>query len=81
MSTISISEARGNLSETIKRSAVEAVFIESHKKVAAVVISPERYEQFMDALEQIEDEKDFDEAMADSKSSIPWDEVKKILGL
>lgn len=81
MSTMSVSEARENFSEAIANSAVEAVFIEKHGQAAAVLISPERYEQLMSALEEIEDTTAYDEALADTSPRIPWDEVKVILGL
>lgn len=81
MSTMSVSEARENFSEAIANSAVEAVFIEKHGQAAAVLISPERYEQLMSALEEIEDTIAYDEAIADTSPRIPWDEVKSILGL
>ena len=81
MSTISITDIRANFSEAIATSAVEAVFIQKHGELAAVLISPERYEQLMDALEDIEDMAAYDVAMADSSPNIPWEEVKRQLGL
>ena len=81
MSTISVTEARENFSEAIATSAVEAVFIQKHGENAAVLISPERYEELMDALEEIEDMEDYDSAMADTSPNIPWEEVKRQLGL
>lgn len=62
MTTYSVSEARENFSEAIATSAVEAVFIQKHGELAAVLISPERYEQLMDALEEIEDLREIEEA-------------------
>ena len=55
MSTLSVSEVRENFSQAIATSALEAVFVEKHGQTAAVIISPERYQQLMDALEEIED--------------------------
>ena len=81
MSTMSVTEARENFSEAIATSAVEAVFIQKHGENAAVLISPERYEQLMDALEEIEDMAAYDAAMADPSPNIPWEEVKRQLGL
>jgi PHD/YefM family antitoxin component YafN of YafNO toxin-antitoxin module len=46
-----------------------------------VLISPERYEELMDALEEIEDMAAYDSAMADPSPNIPWEEVKRQLGL
>ena len=81
MSTMSVTEARENFSEAIATSAVEAVFIQKHGENAAVLISPERYEELMDALEEIEDMAAYDAAMADPSPNIPWEEVKRQLGL
>jgi len=46
-----------------------------------VLISPERYEQLMDALEEIEDIIAVKAALEDPNPNIPWDEVKLQLGL
>lgn len=81
MSTMSVTEARENFSEAIATSAVEAVFIQKHGENAAVLISPERYEQLMDALEEIEDVKALTAALEDTSPNIPWEEVKLQLGL
>jgi prevent-host-death family protein len=81
MSTMSVTEARENFSDAIATSAVEAVFIQKHGENAAVLISPERYEELMDALEEIEDMEAYDSAMADPSPNIPWEEVKRQLGL
>lgn len=81
MSTMSVTEARENFSEAIATSAVEAVFIQKHGQNAAVLISPERYEQLMDALEEIEDVVALTAALEDSSPNIPWEEVKLQLGL
>jgi len=81
MSTMSVTEARENFSEAIATSAVEAVFIQKHGENAAVLISPERYEQLMDALEEIEDIIAVKAALEDPNPIIPWEEVKLQLGL
>lgn len=81
MTTYSVSEARENFSEAIATSAVEAVFIQKHGEAAAVLISPERYEQLMNALEEIEDLRAIELAKLDTRPSIPWEQVKANLGL
>lgn len=80
MSSVSVADARNQFSEVIARSQSEAVFIERRGRRAAVVISPERYEQLLDALEDAEDVAAFDEAMAEEGDNIPWDLVKVDLG-
>jgi len=80
MSSVSVADARSHLSDVIARSQQEAVFIERRGQRAAVVVSPERYERMLEALEDAEDAAAFDEAMAEEGENIPWDQVKKDLG-
>ncbi|HMT06295.1 MAG TPA: type II toxin-antitoxin system Phd/YefM family antitoxin [Solirubrobacterales bacterium] len=80
MASFSISEARGSLAEVVELSQSEAVFLERHGQKAAVMVSPERFERMMDALEEIEDEIAFDAAMAEEGENIPWAEAKTDLG-
>jgi len=44
------------------------------------MVSPERYEEMMDALEEMEDVAAFDAAIAEEGPNIPWEEVKADLG-
>ena len=80
MSIVSVADARKHFSEVIDRSKTEAVFIERRGHRAAVVVSPERYEQMLDALEEAEELAEFDEAMAEEGPNIPWAQVKADLG-
>ena len=80
MSHYAASRAREVFSEVVDKSATEPVFIERRGEVAAVVISPSRYEQLLEALEDQEDERAFDEALADEGDNIPWEQVKADLG-
>ena len=81
MATMAVSEAREKLSEAVETARSEAVFLERYGNPAAVLISPERYEELMDALEDAEDVAAFDEAMAEEGDNIPWEQVKADLGL
>jgi antitoxin Phd len=81
MSTMTVTQARENFSEAIATSALEAVFIQKHGENAAVLISPKRYEELMDALEEIEDIIAVTAALEDPSPNIPWEEVKRQLGL
>ncbi len=80
MASFSVSNARESLAEAIELSREEAVFLERHGKKAAVMISPERYERMMDALDEVDDVLAFDAAMAEEGPNVPWDEVKADLG-
>jgi PHD/YefM family antitoxin component YafN of YafNO toxin-antitoxin module len=80
MATMKISAAREHLPEAVDTAHTEAVFIERYGHPAGVLVSPERYEQLMTALEETEDIKAFDEAMAEEGPNIPWEQVKADLG-
>ena len=49
----------------------EAVFLERYGRRAAVLLSPERYAELMEALEEAEDVAAFDAALAEEGPSIP----------
>lgn len=80
MATMNISDARKHLPEAVETAQVEAVFLERYGRPAGVLVSPERYEQLISALEDAEDVAAFDDAMAEEGPSIPWDQVKVDLG-
>ena len=56
------------------------MFLERYGRPAGVLVSPERYEQLMTALEDAEDIAVFDAAMTEEGPSIPWEQVKADLG-
>jgi antitoxin Phd len=80
MATMAVSEAREKLSEAVETARTEAVVLERYGRPAAVLLSPERYEELMDALEDSEDVVAFDAAMAEDGDNIPWEQVKVDLG-
>ena len=58
----------------------EAVVLERYGRRAAVLISPERYDELMEAYEELEDIEAFDASMSEEGDSIPWEQVKADLG-
>jgi PHD/YefM family antitoxin component YafN of YafNO toxin-antitoxin module len=80
MATINVSDARARLPEALETARTEAVFLERYGQPAGALVSPERYEQLMTALEDAEDVEAFDEAMAEEGPNIPWEKVKADLG-
>jgi prevent-host-death family protein len=80
VTTMSVSEAREKLAEAIDAAQSEAVVLERYGRPAAVLVSMERYEQLLDALEEAEDINAFDAAMAEEGGNIPWEQVKADLG-
>jgi PHD/YefM family antitoxin component YafN of YafNO toxin-antitoxin module len=81
MATMKISDARDRLPEAVELAQSEAVILERYGKPAAVLVSPERYDELMTALEEAEDVAAYDEAMAEEGPRIPWAQVKAELGL
>lgn len=80
MAEISVSAARKQLAEVVELAQSEAVVIERYGHAAAVMISRARYDELMDALEEVEDVAAFDEAMAEEGPNLPWEQVKVDLG-
>ncbi len=80
MATMNISAVRERLPEAVELAHSEAVFLERYGRRAAVLLSPERYDELMDALEEADDVAAFDAAMTEEGPSIPWDQVKADLG-
>ena len=80
MAKITVSEARERLSEVVETSQTEAVILERYGKPAAILVSPDRYEEMMEALEEAQDAAAFDEAISDEGENIPWEQVKADLG-
>jgi antitoxin Phd len=80
VSTLKITDFRANLTEAIETAKTEAVVLERNGHRAAVMVSPERYDELMDALEELEDAAAVDAALAEGGEPIPWDQVMKDLG-
>ena len=80
MATLNVSAARENLSEAVDLARTEAVILERYGQRAAVLLSPERYDELVAALEEAEDAAAFDEAMREEGPNIPWEQAKADLG-
>lgn len=80
VSTYSMAEARKHFADLIDEAQTQAVVIERRGKRAAVMLSPDYYEQLLEALEDAQDVAAFDEAIAAEGPNIPWDQVKIDLG-
>jgi len=80
MASMSISAARDNLPAALELARTEAVYLERYGRRAAVLVSPERYEALMAALEDTEDVAAFDAAMDEEGPNIPWEQAKVDLG-
>ena len=80
MVTIGMSAARDRLPEVVELARSQAVILERYGRPAAVLVSPERYDELMTAFEDAEDVAAFDAAMAEEGPNIPWEQVKADLG-
>jgi PHD/YefM family antitoxin component YafN of YafNO toxin-antitoxin module len=78
--TMNVSDARNHLLDAMETARTETVFLQRRGRLAGVLVSPERYEQLIGALEDAEDVAAFDAAMAEEGPNIPWDQVKSDLG-
>ena len=80
MPTLNVSDLRAKLHEAVEAARSEAVFLQRHGRPAAVLVSPERYEELLAAFEEAEDIAAFDAAMSQEGSNIPWEQGKAELG-
>lgn len=81
MSELSVTDARAELPAAIKKSQKAPVHILKHGEPVAVLISPTLYQEMMEAMEELEDIEAFDQAVLSDEKLVPWDSVKKELGL
>ena len=77
---MAVSEAREKLAEAVETARGEAVFLQRYGRPAAVLVSPERYEELVEALAEVQDIAAFDAAMAEEGENLPWEQVKVDLG-
>jgi len=80
MASMNISTARDSLPAAVELAQSETVFLERYGRPAAVLLSPERYEQLMEASEDAADIAAFDAAMDEEGPDIPWEQAKADLG-
>jgi prevent-host-death family protein len=81
MHSYTIAEARASLADAIDACSDEPIQITRHGKPVAVLVEPGIYERLADALEELEDIRDFDVAMGSDLKRVPWEQVKRDLGL
>jgi prevent-host-death family protein len=81
MSELSVTDARAELPAAIKKSQKSPVHILKHGEPVAVLISPNLYQEMLEAMEELEDIEAFDQAVLSNEKLVPWESVKKELGL
>ncbi|NYG56689.1 type II toxin-antitoxin system prevent-host-death family antitoxin [Nocardioides perillae] len=80
MTSFPVSAARDQLPAVLEQAATEAVTLLRHGRPVAVVLSPARYEALLEAEEELDDVAAFDEALAETSPTIPWEQVRADLG-
>ena len=80
MVKISVSKAREKLSEVVEMSQTEPVELEHYGRRAAIMVSPDQYDEMLEALEESQDIVAFDLALSEAGDNIPWEQVKSDLG-
>ena len=80
MVKISVSKAREKLAEVVEMSQSEPVELEHYGRRAAVIVSPNHYDEMLEALEESQDVAAFDAALNEAGDNIPWEQVKTDLG-
>jgi len=81
MSEMSITNARAEFPTAIAKAKKSPVHILKHGKPVAVLIGNSLYEKMLGAMEELDDIATFDRAIKDKSKNIPWESIKKELGL
>jgi len=77
----SVSAAQEDIASLVELSSKEPILIKRSGKPVSVVIGLEQYLEFVEAVEELDDIAAAEESLKDDGPSIPWEEVKKDLGL
>ena len=81
MKEFSVSATKEDIASLIELSSKEPILIKRSGKPVSVVISLEQYLEFVEAVEELDDIAAAEESLRDKGPNIPWEEVKKDLGL
>lgn len=77
---MSVTHFRANLPGAIETAKTEAVILERNGSRAAVLVSSDRNDELMNALEEQQDVAAVDAALAEGGEPIPWEQVMRDLG-
>ena len=86
MTNMSISEARSRFAEVVEQTRLRKtpVYPTRHRRQVAAVIDADQLDRLVEAAEDLADIRAAQEAkheMASGASAMPWDDVKRDLGL
>ncbi len=80
MVKMSVSKARERLSEVVEMSQSEPVELQHYGQRAAVLVSPQQFDEMLEAFEESQDVAAFDASLAEEGANLPWEQVKSDLG-
>ncbi len=81
MKSISIEIDNSKLFGLIEDLLIRPIRVEVNGEALAILINSERFYELVEAEEEIEDLRAYDESIRDASPNISWDEVKRDLGL
>lgn len=85
MSEIAITEARGRLASIIDEARSEPVYLTRRNRAVAAVVDSSFLEKLLEDAEELADIRAVDEAWDETQrlqeTPIPWEDVKRDLGL
>jgi len=85
MSQIAITDARGRLASIIDEARVEPVYLTRRNRPVAAVIDSAQLDRLLEDAEELADIRAVDAAWDETSRleevAVPWDEVKRDLGL
>lgn len=81
MMDMTISEVRDHLGELVRQVTHEPVYVTKHGRRAMVVLDAGHYDAMVERLENLEDVAAARAARDETGDSIPWEDVKRELGL
>ncbi|MBQ3360251.1 MAG: type II toxin-antitoxin system Phd/YefM family antitoxin [Microbacterium sp.] len=85
MSEIAITEARGRLASIVDEARTAPVYLTRRRRPVAAVVDPSQLAQLLEDAEELADIRAVDAAWEETQrldeTPIPWDEVKRELGL
>ena len=85
MSEIAITEARAQLSSLVDAARDEPVFLTRRNQAVAAIVDSRQLAQLLEDSEELADIRAVDEAWSETAEleevPIPWDDVKRDLGL
>ncbi|HEX7824902.1 MAG TPA: type II toxin-antitoxin system prevent-host-death family antitoxin [Mycobacterium sp.] len=85
MTQIAITDARGRLASIIDEARVEPVYLTRRNRAVAAVVDAAQLEQLLDDAEELADIRAVDAAWEETEelgeTPVPWDDVKRDLGL